>query len=120
MSPAWDQHDYDLKAGATAETVAANLEMARLVVAHPHTAAYDKTVLTDVVDTLSSVNAQFGGIQPPVEPAGDLTDMTRQAEDMVQDLLFDQRGPGIDDRAKAAAGLEDLAKRLRAYAEAHQ
>ncbi|MEV1243271.1 hypothetical protein [Nonomuraea sp. NPDC049750] len=125
-SPAWDDHDYGLKAAQSAQSAASSLEIVRLAVRHEDrlTTPYLKTLFTETVKDLGSVNSQFGGVQPP-SPAADevrgrLLDLTGEAEDQVASLLIQVRRDGIKDSAAAAKDLEGVATKLRAFEEAHR
>jgi hypothetical protein len=126
VSPAWDDHDYGLKAGATAQAAASSLELVRLAVRGQEkvTTPYLKTLLTQAAEDLGSVDAQFGGVQPPSDTADGLrtqvTDLTSQAEEQVQSLLIEVRRDGLRDPAGADRELGDLAAKLRRIEEAHR
>ncbi|MFC7386428.1 hypothetical protein [Sphaerisporangium rhizosphaerae] len=126
VSPAWDDHDYGLKAGATAQAAASSVELVRLAVRdHDRlTTPYLKTVLTEASGDLGSVNDQFGGVQPPSDAADRLrtrvTDLTSQAEEEVQGLLIEVRRDGLRDPRGADRRLGELAGRLREIEEAHR
>jgi hypothetical protein len=126
VSPAWDDHDYGLKAGATAQAAASSLELVRLAVRGQEkvTTPYLKTLLTQAAEDLGSVDAQFGGVQPPSDTADRLrtqvTDLTSQAEEQVQSLLIEVRRDGLRDPAGADRELGDLAAKLRRIEEAHR
>ncbi|GAA3107454.1 hypothetical protein [Streptosporangium carneum] len=126
VSPAWDDHDYALKAGATAQAAASSVELVRLAVQGEHdlTTAYLKVLLTDAAESLGSVNDQFGGVQPPSDASDRLrsqvTDLTSQAEDEVEDLLIEVRRGGIEQPDEAARTLERLGSELRRLGEAHR
>jgi hypothetical protein len=125
-SPAWDDHDYGLKAAQSAESAASSLEIVRLAVRHEDrlTTPYLKTLFTEAVKDLGSVNSQFGGVQPPSPSAdevrGRLLDLTGEAEDQVTSLLIQVRRDGIEDPEAAVKDLEGVAAKLRAFEEAHQ
>jgi hypothetical protein len=125
-SPAWDDHDYALKAGATAQAAASSVELVRLAVQNESelTTPYLKTLLTETAASLGSVNDQFGGVQPPTAASDEVrtqvTDLTTEAEDQVQDLLIAVRRDGIEQPARAAAKLGRLGAELRAFGEAHR
>ncbi|WP_214411521.1 hypothetical protein [Sphaerisporangium fuscum] len=126
VSPAWDDHDYGLKAGASAQAVASNVEIVRLAVRdHAElTSPYLKSLLTQAVEDIGNVNQQFGGVQPPSDVSDRLrtqvTDLTTEAEDEVQDLLIQVRRNGLRDPAQAETKLGKLAEKLRAIEEAHR
>ncbi|MEZ0074868.1 hypothetical protein [Planotetraspora sp. GP83] len=126
VSPAWDDHDYELKAGATAESAASSLQIVRSAVQHEDrlTRPYLKVVLTEAAEALGSVNAQFGGVQPPSDATDQVrdqvTDLTEEAENRVQDLLIEVRRDQVKDPAKAVQELGRLADRLSAFAEDHR
>ncbi|MCA2226167.1 hypothetical protein [Nonomuraea aurantiaca] len=125
-SPAWDDHDYGLKAAQSAESAASSLEIVRLAVRHEDrlTTSYLKTLFTEAVKDLGGVNSQFGGVQPPSPSAdevrGRLLDLTGEAEDQVTSLLIQVRRDGIEDPEAAVKDLEGVAAKLRAFEEAHQ
>jgi hypothetical protein len=125
-SPAWDDHDYGLKAAQSAKSAASSLEIVRLAVRHEGrlTTPYLKTLFTETVKDLGSVNSQFGGVQPSSAAAdevrGRLLDLTGEAEDQVASLLIQIRRDGIEDPAAAEKDLEGVATKLRAFEEAHQ
>jgi hypothetical protein len=125
-SPAWDDHDYALKAGETARAAASSVELVRLAVQNETklTAPYLKTLLTETATSLGSVNDQFGGVQPPTAAADDVrtqvTDLTGEAEDEVQELLIQVRRDGIEQPEQAVAKLGRLGAELRAFGEAHR
>jgi hypothetical protein len=126
VSPAWDDHDYALKAGATAQAAASSVELVRLAVRDESklTTPYLKTLLTEAAESLGSVNGQFGGVQPPTDAADavrkQVTDLTTAAEDQVRELLTQVRRDGIERPAQAAAKLGRLGAQLRAFEEAHK
>jgi hypothetical protein len=126
VSPAWDDHDYELKAVATAQAAASSVELVRMAVRGQDrlTIPYLKTLLTQAVDDLGSIDDQFGGVQPPSDAAdrlrAQLTDVTSQAEEEVQSLLIEVRRDGLRDPGKADQELEKLATRLRRIEEAYQ
>ncbi|MCT9933529.1 hypothetical protein N5079_25270 [Planotetraspora sp. A-T 1434] len=126
VSPAWNDHDYELKAGATAESAASSLQIVRSAVQHEDrlTRPYLKVVLTEAAEALGSVNAQFGGVQPPSDAADQVRDqvtgMTEEAESQVQDLLIEVRRDRVKDPAKAVRELGRLADKLGAFAEDHR
>jgi hypothetical protein len=119
VSPAWDDHDYALKAQATAETVASTLQIVRLAVRDSArlTQPYLKTVLTEAATDLSSAGQQFGGVQPPSDASDQvrdkLLDHLQQAEDEVDHLLIQVRRGGLEDPAGAARKLGQLAEGLQ-------
>ncbi|GII06087.1 hypothetical protein [Planobispora takensis] len=123
VSPAWDDHDYALKAAASAEAAASGVEMARLAVRDGDRlmSPYVKTLLTEVSEDLSGIAGQFGGVQPPSrasdEVREELLELLSQAEDDVDGLLIELRRAGIARPAQAAARLEEIAGRLRATGE---
>ncbi|GAA4059636.1 hypothetical protein [Nonomuraea soli] len=125
-SPAWDHHDYALKAGMTAESAASDVEFVRLAVQHEPdlTRPYLKTVLTEAAGSLSSLNDQFGAVQPPSASADAMRDqvlgLTQEAAEQVQDLLIQVRRDRIADPAGAAAALGEVGAELRAFGEAHR
>ncbi|MEU9834762.1 hypothetical protein AB0D67_24795 [Streptosporangium sp. NPDC048047] len=126
VSPAWDDHDYALKAAASAETAASGTELVRLAVQRQDElfTPYLKTVLTESARELGSVNDQFGGVQPPSDASDrvreELMGLTTRAEDEVDALLVQVRRGGVKDPARAAAELRDLAARLRRFGEEHR
>jgi hypothetical protein len=123
-SPAWND-DYAKKAGATADAAASSLESVRLAVENDSklTRPYLQTLLTETVTSLSSVDQQFSAVQPPSEEAGkvrdEITELTSDAADEVQDLLNEVRLDKIKDPDQAAADLKTLSGRLRKFAEDH-
>ncbi|GAA0376287.1 hypothetical protein GCM10009530_28480 [Microbispora corallina] len=126
VSPAWDDHDYALKAGKTAEAAASAVQLARTAVRHEDgtTRQYLKVVLTEAADDLGNVNDQFGGVQPPSDASerlrGEVTDLTEKAEDEVHDLLDQVRRDRVRDPAGAVRDLGEIAGRLSAFAERHK
>ncbi|MFI6316632.1 hypothetical protein ACIBG8_03895 [Nonomuraea sp. NPDC050556] len=121
-SPAWDEHDYELKAQESAKSVASTLEIVRLAVRDEHrlVTPYLKTLLTEAAKDVGGVNAQFGAVQPPTGRSDELRerllDLTEQAEDEVDELLIQVRRDGIEDPARAVRQLDDLARKLQAMA----
>ncbi|MEN3534554.1 hypothetical protein AAH991_05525 [Microbispora sp. ZYX-F-249] len=126
VSPAWDDHDYALKAGKTAESAASAVRFARSVVAYRDrmTGPYAEVVLTEAVRDLGSVNDQFGGVQPPSDASDRVRDevlrLTEKAESEVEDLLIQTRRDGVKDPAAAARDLGRLASELNDFAERHR
>jgi len=126
VSPAWDDHDYSLKAAATAEAAASSLEIVRLAVANEArlTTPYLKTVLTEAAEETGGLGTQFGGVQPPSDAAdrvqAEVLDLTSRAEEQVSDLLVQVRRDGVEDPARAVRELEGLAAELRRFGEAHR
>ncbi|NUR85653.1 MAG: hypothetical protein HOY71_16365 [Nonomuraea sp.] len=114
VSPAWDDHDYALKAQASAESVSSTVQVVRVAVRDSRrlTRPYLKTVLTEAAAELDAVADQFGGVQPPSERSDQvrdrLLDRIQRAEDVVDDLLIQVRRNGIEDPARAARELEAL------------
>ncbi|NUW34215.1 hypothetical protein HTZ77_22660 [Nonomuraea sp. SMC257] len=119
VSPAWDDHDYELKAQETTKTAHSLVEMARLAVQHSDDLhkPYLKTVLTDAAVDLGNVAQQFGGVQPPSDASDQVRDRTlekvQQAEDELDSLLIQIRRGGIEQPRQAAARLEKLAGELQ-------
>ncbi|MEV0198479.1 hypothetical protein [Nonomuraea sp. NPDC050691] len=119
VSPAWDDHDYALKAQETTKTAHSIVEMTRLAVQHAGDlhGPYLKTVLTDAAVDLGNVAQQFGGVQPPSDASDRVRESTlekvQQAEDEIDSLLAQIRWGGIEQPAQAAARLEKLAGELR-------
>ncbi|GIH60284.1 hypothetical protein [Microbispora siamensis] len=126
VSPAWDDHDYALKAGKTAESAVSALRFARSAVAYRDrmTGPYAEVVLTEAVQDLSSVNDQFGGVQPPSDASDRIRDevlrLTEKAESEVEDLLIQARRDGVQDPEAAARELDGLARELSDFAEKHK
>ncbi|GLW24424.1 hypothetical protein DI270_024140 [Microbispora triticiradicis] len=126
VSPAWDDHDYALKAGKTAESAVSAVRFARSVVAHRDrmTGPYAEVVLTEAVRDLSSVNDQFGGVQPPSDSSDRVRDevlrLTERAESEVADLLIQWRRDGVKDPEAAVRELDGLASELSDFAEKHR
>lgn len=126
VSPAWDDHDYGLKAGATAQAAASSVELVRLAVRDEDklTTPYLKTLLTQAADDLGSIDDQFGGVQPSSDAADRLrtqvTDLTSQAEDEVRTLLIEVRRDGLSDPEGADERLGELVTKLRRIEEAHR
>ncbi|OPG14487.1 hypothetical protein [Microbispora sp. GKU 823] len=126
VSPAWDDHDYALKAGKTAESAVSALRFARSAVAYRDrmTGPYAEVVLTEAVQDLSSVNDQFGGVQPPSDASDRIRDevlrLTEKAESEVEDLLIQARRDGVQDPEEAARELDGLARELSDFAEKHK
>ncbi|MEU6429439.1 hypothetical protein ABZ860_26380 [Microbispora sp. NPDC046973] len=126
VSPAWDDHDYALKAGKTAESAVSALRFARSAVAYRDrmTGPYAEVVLTEAVQDLSSVNDQFGGVQPPSDASDRIRDevlrLTDKAESEVEDLLIQTRRDGVKDPVAAARELDRLASELSDFAEKHK
>jgi hypothetical protein len=126
VSPAWDYHDYALKAGKTAESAASSVQIARLAVQHGDrlTRSYLKVVLMEAAEDLGDVNQQFGGVQPPSDSSDRLRDqvlgMTRKAESQVQELLIQARRDRVKDPARASRELGQLADELNRFAEGHK
>ncbi|NUT10735.1 MAG: hypothetical protein HOQ38_09685 [Nonomuraea sp.] len=112
VSPAWDDHDYALKAQASAESVSSTVRIVRVAVQDSGrlTRPYLKTVLTEAAGDLDAVADQFGGVQPPSERSDQvrdrLLDRIQRAEDVVDDLLIQVRRNGIEDPARAVRELE--------------
>ncbi|GII85114.1 hypothetical protein Ssi03_31040 [Sphaerisporangium siamense] len=125
VSPAWDDHDYGLKAAATAEAAASGVELARQAVrgAGRLTTPYLKTLLTQAADDVGGVGDQFGRVQPPSDDSdrlrAEVTGLTSAAEDELRGLLIEVRRDGLHDPAKADRELGDLARRLRAIEETY-
>ncbi|GII63990.1 hypothetical protein Skr01_40750 [Sphaerisporangium krabiense] len=125
VSPAWDDHDYGLKAAATAEAAASGVELARQAVrgADRLTTPYLKTLLTQAADDVGGVGDQFGRVQPPSDASDRLrdrvTELTSAAEEELRGLLVEVRRDGLRDPAAADRELGDLAGRLRAVEEAY-
>jgi hypothetical protein len=125
VSPAWNDHDYELKAVATAQTAASSVELVRLAVRNQDklTIPYLKTLLTQAADDLGGVGDQFGGVQPPSDASDRLrtqiTDVTSQAEEEVRSLLIEVRRDGLRDPGKADQELGELSTQLRRIEEAH-
>ncbi|GAA2293472.1 hypothetical protein GCM10010149_46640 [Nonomuraea roseoviolacea subsp. roseoviolacea] len=119
VSPAWDDHDYALKAQQTTKTAHSVVEMTRLAVQHSGElhGPYLKTVLTDAAVDLGEVAQQFGGVQPPSDASDQVRERTlekvQQAEDEIDALLIQVRRGGIEQPRQAAARLEKLAGELR-------
>ncbi|KAA9377071.1 hypothetical protein F5972_21815 [Microbispora cellulosiformans] len=126
VSPAWDDHDYALKAGKTAESAVSAVRFARSVVAYRDrmTGPYAEVVLTEAVQDLSSVNDQFGGVQPPSDSSDRVRDevlrLTEEAETEVEDLLIQWRRDGVKDPAAVTRELDRLAGELSDFAEKHR
>ncbi len=126
VSPAWDDHDYALKAGKTAESAVSAVRFARSAVAYRDrmTGPYAEVVLTEAVQDLSSVNDQFGGVQPPSDASDRIRDevlrLTEKAESEVEDLLIQARRDGVKDPKAAARELDRLASELSDFAEKHK
>ncbi|WP_433236439.1 hypothetical protein ACQPYK_27090 [Streptosporangium sp. CA-135522] len=126
VSPAWDDHDYGLKAGASAEAVASTVAIAGDAVAGQDrlTTPYLKVLLTEAVTDVRSVDGQFAGVQPPSDAAEqikkDLLDMTGKAEDELDELLTQLRRDGIRDPAGAVRDLRALGEDLQRFGEAHK
>ncbi|MFF0864482.1 hypothetical protein ACFYUV_22180 [Nonomuraea sp. NPDC003560] len=114
VSPAWDDHDYALKAEQSDESVSSIVQVVRLAVQNSHrlTRPYLKVVLTDAAGELDAVGDQFGGVQPPSERSDQvrdrLLDHIQRAEELVDDLLIQVRRDRIKDPAQAARELEAL------------
>ncbi|NUP00715.1 MAG: hypothetical protein HOV96_02325 [Nonomuraea sp.] len=112
VSPAWDDHDYALKAQASAESVSSTVRIVRVAVQDSGrlTRPYLKTVLTEAAGDLDAVADRFGGVQPPSERSDQvrdrLLDRIQRAEDVVDDLLIQVRRNGIEDPARAVRELE--------------
>ncbi|MEV7806246.1 hypothetical protein AB0O28_25200 [Microbispora sp. NPDC088329] len=126
VSPAWDDHDYALKAGKTAASAASAVRFARSAVAYRDrmTGPYAEGLLTEAVQDLSSVNDQFGGVQPPSDASDGIRDevlrLTEKAESEVEELLIQTRRDGVKDPAAAARELDGLASELNDFAEKHK
>jgi hypothetical protein len=126
VSPAWDDHDYALKAGKTAESAVSAVRFARSAVAYRDrmTGPYAEVVLTEAVQDLSSVNDQFGGVQPPSDAADRIRDealrLTEKAESEVEDLLIQARRDGVKNPEAAVRELDRLASELSDFAEKHK
>ncbi|YCK34880.1 hypothetical protein ACNF49_12575 [Actinomadura sp. ATCC 39365] len=114
VSPAWDDHDYALKAQQSDKSVSSVIQIVRLAVANSHrlTRPYLKVVLTDAAGELDAVGDQFGGVQPPSEQSDQVRDRVldriQRAEDLVDDLLIQVRRDRIKDPARAVRELEAL------------
>ncbi|MEV0143461.1 MULTISPECIES: hypothetical protein [unclassified Nonomuraea] len=119
VSPAWDDHDYALKAQQTTESVVSTVEVVRLAVQHSGELhrPYLKVVLTEAATDLGALAQQFGGVQPPSDASDEVRDRTlerlQQAQDEVDELLIEVRRGGVEQPDQAAARLEKLAKELR-------
>ncbi|MFI7039067.1 hypothetical protein ACIBI0_20460 [Microbispora rosea] len=126
VSPAWDDHDYALKAGKTAESTVSAVRFARSTVAYRDrmTGPYAEVVLTEAARDLSSVNDQFGGVQPPSDASDriryEVLRLTEKAESEVEDLLIQVRRDGVKDPAAAVRELDRLASELSDFAEKHR
>ncbi|MEU7886997.1 hypothetical protein AB0B54_15965 [Microbispora bryophytorum] len=126
VSPAWDDHDYALKAGKTAESAVSAVRFARSAVAYRErmTGPYAEVLLTEAVQDLSSVNDQFGGVQPPSDASDRIRDevlrLTERAESEVEDLLIQARRDGVKDPKTAVRDLDRLASELSDFAEKHR
>ncbi|MGV9308456.1 hypothetical protein ACWDLG_34215 [Nonomuraea sp. NPDC003727] len=125
-SPAWSDHDYALKAGATAEAAASSVELVRLAVAGRDklTTPCLTILLTEAARDLGSVNDQFSAVQPPSKAAdqvrAQVTGLTSAAADEVQELLIEVRRDGIEEPRRAVRNLSVLGAALRAFGQAHQ
>lgn len=126
VSPAWNDHDYALKAGRTAASAVSAVRFARSAVQHRDrmTGPYAEVLLTEAVRDLSSVNDQFGGVQPPSDASDRVRDevlgLTEKAESEVEDLLIQVRRDGVKDPAGAVRKLDELAGKLSDFAEKHR
>ncbi|MDP9867892.1 MULTISPECIES: hypothetical protein [Streptosporangium] len=126
VSPAWDDHDYGLKAAASAEAVASTVTIARHAVGgHDRlTTPYLKVLLTGAVTDVRSVDGQFAGVQPPSDAAErvgqQLLDLTGRAEDELAGLLVQVRRGGLRDPAGAVRELRTLGEDLQRFGEAHR
>ncbi|MEV4582863.1 hypothetical protein AB0K16_57605 [Nonomuraea jabiensis] len=125
-SPAWDDHDYELKAAASAEAVGSTVEAVRLAVGGGErlTRPYLTVLLTNAAEQVQSVNDQFGAVQPPSKGAealgGRLLEMGDRAEKAVSKLLVQVRRDRVEDPAAAARELAGLGENLRRFQDEHE
>jgi hypothetical protein len=126
VSPAWDDHDYGLKAAATAQSVASAVAISRRAVDGRArlTGRYMEVLLTDTVTDVRNAEQQFAGVQPP-GPASDrikndVLALTGRAEDVLDRLLVQVRRGHITDPEGAVQDLRRLGAELLRFQQEHQ
>jgi hypothetical protein len=119
---------YEGKATRTANDALSQVQTARLTVQASLRGkmlqTYMETVLSDAEDSVSSIQAAFGSIQPPDTARADqlrdeLSKVLSDAEDALSQLRIDARRQHSDKLAGDVAALEPIAGKLETFGQAN-
>ena len=128
VGPSRTDHDFELKAANTAETVASALATARLAADGAGdgklTANYVSVVLDEAESDASAAQSTFASYQPPSDAADNLRnnvdDLASNAVDGITAMRITARRGQLDQLPKLAAQLDPVATALEQVQERYR